>query len=235
MLDSSAKSTAGIEFGQLYQLGHFDQCMSINGHRSSSQAGILSQYCLANVRLDSYFMRTVVSRIPKTNETALVHWGICSPASCSEEDVIRLLQSISGSRDVTISGDGCHREAINPLSSLDIVYVSVIMFFVLMVVLSTLYHVRLIYGPRSEKTTTLVHVLRSFSILENLKKLAQDSKDDHGLGCINGIKAVAMFFILSGHALLFQLGDASYNPGFYYEVSSNLQTIYFSTKCLTIT
>lgn len=233
-LDSSAKSTAGIEYGQLYQLGHFDQCMSINRDRSSSQVGILSQYCLANVRLDSYFMRTAVSRIPKPNETALIHWGICTPASCSEVDVIRLLQSISGSRDVKISGDECHREAIITSSPLDIGYVSVILFFVLMVVLSTLYHVHSIYSPRSEKKTTLVYVLMSFSILENLKKLAQDSKDDHGLGCINGIKAVAMFFILSGHALLFLTGGAGYNPGFYYEQSKYVRNAFLLNSPLLV-
>lgn len=234
LLDSSAKSTAGIEYGQLFQLGHFDQCMSINRDRASIQTGILSQYCLLDVRLDGYLMRTVVSRVPKTNETALVHWGICAPASCAEADVIRVLQSVSGSRDVTIPADGCHREAINGTSMLDIVYLSIIMFFVLMVLLSTLYHVRTIVCPRSEKKTTMVYVLRSFSILENLKKLAQDSKDDHGLGCINGIKAVAMFFILGGHALLFLTGGMGYNPGFYYEQSKYLRNAFLLNSPLLV-
>lgn len=222
VLDASAKSTAGIEYGQMYHFGHFDQCMAINRDRDSGglQKGILSQYCLADVRLDAYQERMQVSRRVRSNESSVVHWGVCVPVSCKDGDVARVVEAISGSRDVTIPKDACHREVNAEPSTLDIVYVSIIMFFVLMVALSTLYHVQSICSRRNEKKTTMVYILRSFSIIENLKKLGQDSKDDHGLGCINGIKAVAMFTILSGHALLFLFGGASYNPGFYYEVSA---------------
>ncbi|EAT43757.1 AAEL004811-PA, partial [Aedes aegypti] len=235
VLDASAKSTSGIEYGQMYHLGHYDQCMDINRDRDSGlRKGIISQYCLADVYLESYLTRTQVSRIERFNETALVHWGVCMPASCSERDVVQVVEAISGSRAVSIPKDACHREVIAEPSTLDIVYVSIIMFFVLMVALSTLYHIQSICTRRNEKKTTMVYVLRSFSIIENIKKLAQDSKDDHGLGCINGIKAVAMFTILSGHALLFLFGGAGYNPGFYYEQLKYLRNAFLLNSPLLV-
>jgi hypothetical protein len=41
----------------------------------------------------------------------------------------------------------------------------------------------------------------SFYFSENLKKLAQQSNDDLGLSCVNGIKALSMLFILGGKYL----------------------------------
>lgn len=216
MLDASAKSTSGLEQGDVFQLGHFDQCMGV---------GSFGQYCLANVRLEGYRLRAPISRqmTSQENSTIVVHWGVCVPASCTEGDVGRLLQMTTGSREVTIAGRGCHREVGNEeITRGEVVYASVIMFFVLMVLISTGYHVRSMYGSGLEKESTVGYVLRSFSVVENLRKLVQDSKDDHGLGCINGIKSVAMFFILGSHALLFMAGGATYNPGFHGEVSQRV-------------
>ncbi|XP_062539729.1 nose resistant to fluoxetine protein 6-like isoform X2 [Armigeres subalbatus] len=240
VLDSSAKSMAGIEYGQVYHFGHFDQCMNTERRYRNESDGvqnkIITQYCLADVRVDGYQERTMVSRQPlqRFNESARVHWGICVPVSCSAEDVIRVVQAISGSRSVSISQDACHKEVTTEPSTLDIVYVAIILFFVLMVVLSTLYHVQSICSRRNEKKTTLVYVLRSFSVIENVKKLAQNSKDDHGLGCINGIKAVAMFTILSGHALLFLTGGAGYNPGFYFEQAKYMRNTFLLNSPLLV-
>ncbi|XP_058833255.1 nose resistant to fluoxetine protein 6-like isoform X2 [Topomyia yanbarensis] len=215
MFDSSAKSTFGIEHGNEFQLGHFDQCMGIN---SLDQAGVIAQFCLTDVKAKGYQLRNVGSRkSPLPQNYTLVHWGVCIPASCSENDVIAVLRKTTGFRDVTIPSKGCHRDKATVTSMSDIIYVSVICFFVLMVAFSTVYHVQSLYSCHATKESVFGQVLKSFSIVENLRKLGQDSKDDHGLGCINGIKALSMVFILGGHALLFIVGGAMYNPGFYGE------------------
>ncbi|XP_058444521.1 nose resistant to fluoxetine protein 6-like [Malaya genurostris] len=215
MFDSSVKSTVGIEHGNVFQLGHFDQCMGINGLQ---QASIIAQFCLATVRIDGYQQRTLVSRKePHPRNYSQVHWGLCVPASCSETDVAALLSKTTGLRSVSIPAKGCHRDRATVTSINDVIFLSVIFFFVLMVVLSTLYHLQSMYSCRATKENVYDQVFKSFSIVENLRKLGQDSKDDYGLGCINGIKALSMVFILGGHALLFIVGGALYNPGFYGE------------------
>uniref|UniRef100_A0A8D8BDN6 Nose resistant to fluoxetine protein 6 n=1 Tax=Culex pipiens TaxID=7175 RepID=A0A8D8BDN6_CULPI len=226
VLDASAKSTSGLEQGDVFQLGHFDQCMGV---------GSFGQYCLADVRLEGYRLRAQVSRQMSTENSTIVHWGVCVPASCADSDVGRLLQMTTGSREVTIPERGCHRESGNgKTSTAEVVYASVITFFVLMVLASTCYHVRSMYRSGSEKQSTFRCVLMSFSVVENLRKLVQDSKDDHGLGCINGIKSVAMFFILGSHALLFMAGGATYNPGFHGEQAKLLRNAFLLNSPLLV-
>ncbi|XP_055612417.1 nose resistant to fluoxetine protein 6-like isoform X2 [Uranotaenia lowii] len=234
MLDSSAKSASGIEYGSVYQFGHFDQCLAINENRS---AQVLSQYCLADVQLDGYRVRADIFRHPQTdvNASVLIHWGICVPAACSEPDVVRIVRSTTGVKEVGIPSNGCYRNRQHGSpSALDITYVTVMLFFVLMVLVSTVYHLSTIYGTKSGKETTAGYVLRSFSVVENLRKLVQDSKDDHGLGCINGIKAVSMLFILGGHSLLFMAGGAAYNPGFHGEQIKLLHNAFLANSPLLV-
>lgn len=53
---------------------------------------------------------------------------------------------------------------------------------------------------------------------ENLMKLVKKGSDDLGLGCVNGIKTLAMVFIISGHAMAFIAGGPVQNPDFYAKV-----------------
>ncbi|XP_053699470.1 nose resistant to fluoxetine protein 6-like [Sabethes cyaneus] len=244
MLDSSAKSTFGIEYGNVYQFGHFDQCMGINRNRFKSNGGnnddngsggILSQYCLADVHAEGYRLRTVVSRKPTPNNYTLVHWGWCFPATCSEAEIEQLLRQTTGYREVAISPKSCHRRESVVISTADMAFVSVILLFVLMVLGSTVYHWKSSCLCRgADKETICGQVLKSFSVVENLRKLVQDSKDDHGLGCINGIKALSMVFILGGHSLLFFVGGAMYNPGFFGEQAKLLRNAFLLNSPLLV-
>lgn len=51
-----------------------------------------------------------------------------------------------------------------------------------------------------------------------MRKLVQGSKDDLGLSAINGIKAISMLLIVSGHALLFIMGGPVVNAEYYAKV-----------------
>ncbi|XP_055540332.1 nose resistant to fluoxetine protein 6-like [Wyeomyia smithii] len=229
MLDSTAKSAAGIEYGDVYQFGHFDQCMAINGEN------IRPQYCLVDVHAQGYRLRTVVSRKPIPDNYTVVHWGMCLPASCREADVVELMRQTTGYREVTMPPHGCHREQATVVSTTDMVFVTVILLFVAMVTVSTVCHWKCRYVCRgSDKESVCGQVLKSFSIVENLRKLGQDSKDDHGLGCINGIKALSMVFILGGHALLFIVGGAMYNPGFFGEQTKLLRNAFLLNSPLLV-
>lgn len=54
--------------------------------------------------------------------------------------------------------------------------------------------------------------------IENLKKLISVGSDDLGLRCVNGIKAIAMLFIVAGHSLLFMIGGPVKNSEFFEKV-----------------
>ena len=55
-------------------------------------------------------------------------------------------------------------------------------------------------------------------VTENLKKLTRSGSDDLGLGCVNGIKAIAMLLIIAGHSLVFLIGGPVQNTEFFEKV-----------------
>jgi peptidoglycan/LPS O-acetylase OafA/YrhL len=67
-----------------------------------------------------------------------------------------------------------------------------------------------------------------------MKKLTQESKDELGLSCVNGIKAISMFFIVSGHALVFMVGGPIQNSKFYQEQSQMVQNAFLINSPLLV-
>uniref|UniRef100_A0A182K8B2 Nose resistant-to-fluoxetine protein N-terminal domain-containing protein n=1 Tax=Anopheles christyi TaxID=43041 RepID=A0A182K8B2_9DIPT len=237
MLDASVKFPDAIELGARHHLGSYDECLDV-----SDRAPIRAQYCLAQVALDGFRVQQSIGRHDNgsTDSVITVRWGICVPASCSELDTVRLLAGASGYEvNATVCQPHQAVTVSHPVSYdwLQIVSACVLAVFVLMVVFSTLYGGGA--STRSEcvadkRSASVTAVLRAFSVLENLRKLAQMSKDDHGLGCINGIKAMAMVFILGGHALVFMAGGPLLNPGFFREQSRLLQNAFLLNSPLLV-
>lgn len=51
--------------------------------------------------------------------------------------------------------------------------------------------------------------------------MVKESSDDLGLSCLNGIKAIAMIFIITSHALVFMVGGPVQNSEFYERVCTH--------------
>lgn len=58
--DSSVKVPTGIELGSTYQFGSFDECMGIS--TNDENLNIKPKYCLADVTLDGYGVRSDARR-----------------------------------------------------------------------------------------------------------------------------------------------------------------------------
>ncbi|XP_001237269.4 nose resistant to fluoxetine protein 6 [Anopheles gambiae] len=235
MLDATVKYPEAVELGARYHLGSYDECVPA-GERV---APVRPQYCLAQVALDGFRLQQSAGRNdnePSNGTSLTVRWGVCVPASCSASETARLLAGASGYAVSDAVCQGRSRPS-DGYDRLQIATACVLAVFVLMVVFSTLYDGG--GGARSEcapekRPTGAAAVLRAFSAVENLRKLAQLSKDDHGLGCINGIKALAMVFILGGHALVFMAGGPLLNPAFFREQSRLLQNAFLLNSPLLV-
>ena len=57
----------------------------------------------------------------------------------------------------------------------------------------------------SKRKNSVIHdLIVAFSLINNTKKILSTKQNNSlGLECVNGIKALAMFFIIAGHACLF--------------------------------
>lgn len=60
MYDASVKVPTGVEHGNVYQFGNFDQCMDIGSHVTNDD--VKSKYCLADVTMTGYSVRSGAKR-----------------------------------------------------------------------------------------------------------------------------------------------------------------------------
>ncbi|XP_022092124.1 nose resistant to fluoxetine protein 6-like [Acanthaster planci] len=79
-LDAFGKPDAGLYEGDAVWLGNYDECLSIVGFN----------YCLANLLINA--TKLGVKGVPIID----IRWGLCTPVSCSNEDLMRALQYFQG-------------------------------------------------------------------------------------------------------------------------------------------
>lgn len=60
--DASVKVPTGIEYGVVYQFGNYDQCMNLKAVKSIDDVDISPMYCLADVIVDGFNVRSLASR-----------------------------------------------------------------------------------------------------------------------------------------------------------------------------
>lgn len=109
-----------------------------------------------------------------------------------------------------------------PMSAMELLFVCAIGGFVSIVLFCTFYKAHLMgrrEGTKRNRPSTGEELIGAFSLTENLKKLTCVGSDDLGLSCLNGIKAIAMLLIVSGHSLIFVIGGPVKNSDFYEKVT----------------
>jgi hypothetical protein len=108
VFDASVKSTIGVEYGNEYQFGNFDQCLEFQ-----KQQEIHPKYCLLKVNLNSSVIST---------KTRTIYWGLCLPESCSNEEFVDFMRNYTGSENVSTNSKLCQtNNFIHKYNTLDII------------------------------------------------------------------------------------------------------------------
>ncbi|KAM3968322.1 nose resistant to fluoxetine protein 6 [Aphomia sociella] len=203
MFDASAKSPQGLLFGSSYHLGNFDECVAIED-RSDSGMLIVGQYCLATIK----WQRSEDINKFRTGRGETLRWAICVPRVCHANSVVQfvsdvLTHTVGNSTAVQVTERDCYTRRPLSLSSLDVAFMSLMLLFLAILFMSTLYEIYCIQWGR--KRNSFVHeIVVSFSVINNMKKiLSTEQNNSLGLESVSGIKFLAMIFIISGHACLF--------------------------------
>lgn len=80
----------------------------------------------------------------------------------------------------------------------------ILLFFGAVLVSTTSYEVYSFRWRRRKSYSSLHELIISFSLINNTRKILSTKQNNSlGLECVNGIKALAMIFIIAGHACLF--------------------------------
>lgn len=146
--------------------------------------------------------------------------GVCLPASCDEPDILENFNVQYGAvthNDVYLSAEVdstmTWESLAWPITNGTMVYLTILGMLGSALVLGTLVDVYIhLMGIGGEKHPKIVEVLQCFSLYTNASKILSPSSskpgEDH-LDCLNGMRVLAMFWIVLGHT--YQLTCTSRN------------------------
>ncbi|XP_022126987.2 nose resistant to fluoxetine protein 6 [Pieris rapae] len=201
MFDASAKSPQGLLFGSSYHLGNFDECMDIN--EPGDGLTVEGQYCLATIK----WREGEETKKIRTGRGESLRWAVCVPSACDARSVERfvggvLKHSVGNTTRVEVIDKDCYTRRPLSVNKLDITFLVLIMFFGVILTFTTIYE---IYAIRHNKKGGTAHdLIVSFSLINNMKKILSTKQNNSlGLECVTGMRALAMIFIVAGHACLF--------------------------------
>ncbi|RVE43113.1 hypothetical protein evm_012229 [Chilo suppressalis] len=202
MFDASSKSPQGLLFGSSYHLGNFDECVGTKDIENGDE--IEGQYCLATIR----WPQPEENKKIRTGRGDTIRWAVCVPSACDAQSVQDFVsgvisRTVGNTTTVEVTNRDCYAREPLTVSTKDVVYLSVILFFLAILFMSTLYEIFSISCVKNKKTITH-ELIVSFSAIHNVKKIISTKQNMNlGLECISGIKTLAMILILAGHTSLF--------------------------------
>ncbi|XP_039746468.1 nose resistant to fluoxetine protein 6-like [Pararge aegeria] len=202
MFDASAKSPQGLLFGSSYHLGNFDECVGIK--EPGDGMTVEGQYCLTTIK----WRRSEENNKIRTGRGETLRWAVCVPSACDAVAVAEfvsdvLSHTVGNSTGVEVTEKDCYTRKPMTVSKLDIVFIGILLFFGAVLLFTTSYEVYSLRWRR--KRSSVIHeLIISFSLINNTKKILSTKQNNSlGLECVNGIKSLAMIFIIAGHACLF--------------------------------
>ncbi|GLV41238.1 uncharacterized protein CBL_04762 [Carabus blaptoides fortunei] len=247
MLDASAKFPQGVLIGSYYQMGNFDECISVRLHeRDHDVPRIKGQYCLADVQPNEILLsnKNKEAKLPRTEQNSTLHWAICVPHSCKPKEISAILNfilnGVIGSSDavsVNVTQRKCHFDHDVPYTTAEMVYGYIIVAFLSLICIATFSHVLMYYHRKNDKmpANILTEIMLSLSVIRNTSKLLTiNNSSDLNLKCICGIKFLSMILIIAAHSLLFLTGGPIVNEGFLKEATQKTENGIFLNNPLLV-
>ncbi|KAK9872845.1 hypothetical protein WA026_019632 [Henosepilachna vigintioctopunctata] len=203
---SSDFKITGILYGNFWDLGSYDECLSIR----SEEKEIFGKYCLGYLPLEELIskpnikIQNTLEMVRSTKEQLEIldllhsgnpsltglHFGVCVPNKCSALQVTERYQHVYFDEKL------CYSEAepteMNTGALIALIFIGC---SVMLAMISTVYDLLCEYRGQESKHLILI----AFSMYTNGKNLVKISKNQNQLLCINGIKAITMLWIILGH------------------------------------
>lgn len=240
MMDASGRPFSGGFFsGTITDFGSYDMCLDINYQNSASKEIEQAQYCMVqyNIHLPPKpphltlqtklfnFTNTPVSGTFFEEISDLLHvcydrigrFGICTPSSCSKDDLQIIISNLLGSGHLQAKVTHCEVKQPITFNSLQTLFISIIIVLVTIAIIgsiinSILYHTdhKLItfYMKNSDKFKDhLIQIFLAFSLQSNIKSLFDTQKKPGPMDAINGIRVISMAWIIWTHTYLIPIKE----------------------------
>ncbi|XP_044263796.1 nose resistant to fluoxetine protein 6-like [Tribolium madens] len=225
MWDATAKSATGVLRGSIFQMGHFEECLT-------AKAPFLTKYCLTQLTAnvpnprhhtdpislyhDPY--EHVSERLYPYKDKSqqprnIIQVGWCIPASCSPEESEKFLNSYINDIDLPllqnnvtynahISEITCHTKLENSrFLPADYCFCTLATLLCLLVIVSTLcdFNASEEKDEKPAKKSSLYSYLMAFSARKNFNELTKIDESNSALRLLYGIRTLCIFCIILDH------------------------------------
>ncbi|XP_060531734.1 nose resistant to fluoxetine protein 6-like [Cylas formicarius] len=201
MLDATAKPQTGLATGNVLHIGNYDECLVVD-HVHNASLRISGKYCTAPFD-QSVSASQIDDMLGRDMSRIRTSFGFCVPRACDSADLNKVFANLESlvmsPYHLHFYDELCANGDDQKLTTLDIFAVSVFGFICLLAVLSTIYELLVC---KDRKTPNL---LASFSLYANAKRLFSTETSKESLGCLGGIKAISLAWIILGHRALYTL------------------------------
>ncbi|EDW56172.1 GM22968 [Drosophila sechellia] len=205
MIDSWGTFPSGILYGNLIDLGNFDECLGID-HAVTATHNIQGKYCLSKLQL-----------APSISTYLALKTAVCFPASCSaahmDTMLRRLLQnllSIELNPEVTlVSESSCKTADREPYDALTIFTIVVLSILCVLMVLATVCDYLVCQDDQP-----LNKWIRAFSARANCRvlfRLVQPRSNPNVIDCLHGIRVLSFMWVVYGHIYLVSIFGPNIN------------------------
>ncbi|KAJ6638309.1 Nose resistant to fluoxetine protein 6 [Pseudolycoriella hygida] len=218
IVDAWGKIPFGLFTGNLYELGQFDECLSVKKPKADGENDLQVQYCLADIHADAITDYVKVSDKSTLKENMEFHVGICIPTSCSPETVTRVLNYALASYNINASGlvskESCQTNAEKEFKRLDIYTMSFLSFIALLMVASTIYD---LVTTQTKRKKFLA--LTAFSMYRNGRQIfrCEKTKSNDVIDCLNGIRALSIIWVVFAYTAMVVIYAPILNASYYVE------------------
>ncbi|KAL7744528.1 hypothetical protein ACLKA6_017050 [Drosophila palustris] len=200
MLDSWGRLPAGLLYGNLKDLGNYDECLRVNHAIATTGQTLRGKYCSAKL-LSSSMLGSEMAILGSLS----IQTAVCLPASCTGQHMETLLRQLFqqlldikiNSQLQVINEDSCQTAESETLDALTIFTIVLIAILAVILLLCTLYDYLL-----SEDQKQLPGLVRIFSARVNSRALFRivDSKSNPNvIDCLHGIRCMSLIWVVYGH------------------------------------
>ncbi|KAH8396111.1 hypothetical protein KR222_003465, partial [Zaprionus bogoriensis] len=195
MIDSWGRPPAGMLYGNLKDLGNYDECLRIDQLLPTTGQRLRGKYCFAKL----------ISGSPGTLSAVGVKTAVCFPASCTGQHIDTLLrqllqQLLSVEIDVEtqlVDESSCQTAEHEAWDGLTIFTVVLIAVLAAVVLLCTLYDYFLCHDQNNLPLLASIFSARANS--RSLFRTVDSSANPNVIDCLHGIRCLSLIWVVYGH------------------------------------
>ncbi|XP_032594881.1 nose resistant to fluoxetine protein 6 [Drosophila grimshawi] len=195
MIDSWGRLPAGLLYGNVKDLGNFDECVRVDHHMESTSLRLRGKYCMAKLfSIDTGAMGKLS-----------VQTAVCFPASCNGEHMERLLRKLFNQllnielspETELINDSNCQTAEREPLDFLAIFTIVIIGVLGAAVLLCTL--IDYFLCDDQKQLPSLVKIFSARANSRSLFRIVDGKSNPNVIECLHGIRCLSIIWVIYGH------------------------------------